>query len=810
MKYKDIMMFGLLATTGLISFSMAIADPVVSDVVAKQRYPWNGKVDITYTLMGDVTAGFAPDNQPVLQITATDNTTGETYVADASALSGDTGTAEGIHHVIWDLNAQGLELNSDDVTFAVAYAEPSLYCVIDLSAGANATSYPVSYLSDVPEGGWSDEYKTTKLVLRCIEPGDIPTRDARITKPFYCGVFEVTQKQWELVMGSNPSQYQGDMRPVERVSYNMIRGSSAGSQWPASSAVDGSSFMGKIREKTGIVGMDLPTDAQWEYACRAGTISAYNNGGDFESDLRSVGRYYQDRSDGKGGFTDAHTTVGSYLPNAWGLYDMHGNVWEWCLDWYGEFPTGNDAVGLSSGANRVGRCGSWYGRAQHNTSSQREGRSPSVTANDLGFRLANNMIGGLSPNLVLCSADSAAVVVDSRDESVVDSVVVAWDASWIGGDAGATVVIEDNGTIVTNTTGAGEFTHTLTGDGRHDLTYTTYICEVAQDEVYKTVVYKGKYIVHFDSNGGEGAMDDCEFVIDMPSALPQGAFTKDGYFLLGWALTPDGDATLLDGDTTADIVAENGETVTLYAVWHEGVGGGNGLSVKYYDISSSGYSTWTQSEAAMTNYFAAYTPTIVTNTLAFGGTLQSGFQQDVSRNFPEYSDLWGNQYSTNRYHGKYAYQSQNNFAMQYEGSIKVGVGGDYTFGAACDDQIVIYIDGKRICSTSEWTSPSKGNVTLESGYHRFSVATYENGGYQGMFVEWKKPGDTAFSPLPQAVLSDGNAHAYAVRFDANGGNGSMQKQVYAIDDDVMFPDDEFTRDGWTLVGRAVEPEGPAI
>ncbi len=792
----------------------------ISDLTAKQRRPWNGKVDITYTLTGNVTAGFPPDAEIVLSVTASNRVDGATYTAEGSALSGDMGMAEGAHHVVWDLNAQGLELNSDDVTFAVAYAEPSLYCVIDLSAGANATSYPVSYLSDVPNGDWSDEYKTTKLVLRRIEPGDIPTHDARITKPFYCGVFEVTQKQWELVMGSNPSQYQGDMRPVERVSYNMIRGSSAGSQWPASSEVDADSFMGRLRSKTGIVGFDLPTEAQWEYACRAGTTSKYNNGGDSESDLRVIGRYVGNRTDGKGGYS-YDTTVGSYLPNAWGLYDMHGNVWETCLDWNGDSPSGEDPVGAKSGHDRVVRGGAHGDGPASCTSAFCHTVTPSASNWGFGFRLWMN-VGGMGnvqfncevclDKEALCYADSAAVSIDSRYVPIVDSVVVAWDASWVGGDADATVVIEDNGVEIKRTTGAGEFTHTLTGDGRHELTYTTYIGDVAQDEVYKTVVYKGKYIVYFESNGGEGAMEDCEFGIDMPSALPQGAFTKDGYFLLGWSLTPDGEATLLDGDSTADIVASDGDTVTLYAVWHEGAGGGDGLSVKYYDISSSGYSTWTQSEAAMTNYFTAYTPTIVTNTSAFGDTLQSGFQQDgdTSWHFSEFPGLWHDQCSTNRYHGKYASYSQNYFAMLYEGSIRVDTDGEYVFGTSCDDQIVIYVDGNRICSTSEWTLPSKGTVTLESGHHRISVATYENGGSQGMFVEWKKPGDTAFSPLPQAVLSDGNAHAYAVRFDANGGNGSIPKRVYAIGDDVILPDGEFTRDGWTLVGWAVEPEGPAI
>ena len=265
-----------------------------------------------------------------------------------------------------------------------------LYCVIDLSAGPNATKYPVSYLSSEPNGGWKDEYKTTKLVLRRIEPGTFimgedqkdESHRVTLTKPFYIGVFEVTQKQYELVMGNNPSKCRGNMRPVDNVSYNMIRGAEQGVKSPSSSSVDKDSFLGCVRERTRIDTLDLPTEAQWEYACRSGTKSVYNNGGDTEDDLKQLAMY------GDAKCKKHHVKVGSYRANALGLYDMHGNVWEWCLDWSGSLSFGTDPIGPASGSTRVQRGGCWVDSAQNCRSSSRYNCRPSGRYARHGFRLA--------------------------------------------------------------------------------------------------------------------------------------------------------------------------------------------------------------------------------------------------------------------------------------------------------------------------------------------------------------------------------------------------------------------------------------
>jgi len=162
-----------------------------------------------------------------------------------------------------------------------------------------------------------------------------PQHEVIITKPFYMGVTEVTQAQYEAVMGMNPSKFKGPTNPVEMVSWE--------------EAVE---FCRKLSEKTGKT-LRLPTEAEWEYACRAGTKTRFS----FGDSASALGDYawYGSNSGNK-----THP-VGQKKPNAWGLYDMHGNVWEWCADWYGSYPSGSltDPQGPGSGSLRVVRGGSW-------------------------------------------------------------------------------------------------------------------------------------------------------------------------------------------------------------------------------------------------------------------------------------------------------------------------------------------------------------------------------------------------------------------------------------------------------------------
>ena len=183
--------------------------------------------------------------------------------------------------------------------------------------------------------------------------------EVTITKPYYMGKYEVTQEQWEAVMGFNPSQVKGAKLPVTDVSWE-----------------DCQEFIKKLNAKTKSE-YRLPTEAEWDYACRAGTTTAYS----FGNSLAKSDANFEPIS------TKA---VGSYNPNAFGLYDMHGNVWEWCEDGHAEYPTGavTDPKGPLTGNALVLRGGSFISHVSLSRSSYRSVYSPTNRFTDFGLRLA--------------------------------------------------------------------------------------------------------------------------------------------------------------------------------------------------------------------------------------------------------------------------------------------------------------------------------------------------------------------------------------------------------------------------------------
>jgi formylglycine-generating enzyme required for sulfatase activity len=174
---------------------------------------------------------------------------------------------------------------------------------------------------------------------------------------------QVTQLMWMSVMGNNPSNFQGVNLPVETVSWN-----------------DAQEFIQRLNAMNVAPAgfrFSLPTEAQWEYACRAGTMTAFSFGDTLTQQQAHFGR-------------NQTSEVGQYPANAWGLRDMHGNVWEWVQDWFGEYPSGavTDPTGASTGSYRVIRGGGWNNFAEYCRSAYRNRRDPSCRFSNIGFRLS--------------------------------------------------------------------------------------------------------------------------------------------------------------------------------------------------------------------------------------------------------------------------------------------------------------------------------------------------------------------------------------------------------------------------------------
>ena len=312
------------------------------------------------------------------------------------------------------------------------------YMVVDISSAAQPNTqkyYPaVEYLPGGILG--NDDYRTTKLVMRKVMAKDVEwtmgsttleternaaretTHQAKLESNYYIGVFPITQSQWGLIQTSRPEpsyfnnlSYRA-MRPVEQVCYNEIRNAAndtaanAAYNWP--NDPNPSSFLGLLHSRTGIA-FDLPSEAQWEFAARAGNgATKWGDGSGVQNqnpdgNLNLLGRY---RANGGGtspaGSSDATAgtaIVGTYKPNSWGIYDMHGNVWEWCLDWYqdnisslgGKVNIDPESAALtrtgSAGSNRPVRGGGCTSIASECRPAFRTGRDPSNRDMYRGFRV---------------------------------------------------------------------------------------------------------------------------------------------------------------------------------------------------------------------------------------------------------------------------------------------------------------------------------------------------------------------------------------------------------------------------------------
>ena len=287
---------------------------------------------------------------------------------------------------------------------------PPDYMAVHLTATETVRYY--ANAESVPFGVTNDMYKTDWLLMRKIPAANVtwrmgsPTSETgryekrekarlvTLTNDFYIGVYPCTQRQYELIRGDRPSKFNNNAyyatRPVQSLAYNTLRGESPTYDWPTTGhAVSPTGFLGLLRVHSGIQSFDFPGDAEWEFACRAGTGTAI-----YGSSLAAIARY------GKDAGSDADTTkgtaaVGSYEPNAFGLYDMIGNIFEYCRDWFAETTQDFDSLtgatassGNSTGNGcRIGRGGAYHRDASICRSAHRHPFSPGFGDPQCGFRV---------------------------------------------------------------------------------------------------------------------------------------------------------------------------------------------------------------------------------------------------------------------------------------------------------------------------------------------------------------------------------------------------------------------------------------
>ena len=363
-------LFSLLLTAAFVVPAFAddpLTTNVVSNITAAQRWPWNGKVDINYTLTSE-------DANPIFRVAFFGQVgSGEPFALDALEGDGACGVtfAAGVKRVTWDASVDKPNIESNNVKFGIIgldVTEAADYLVLDLN------NYTMSYNMAGPdlEHDTQKACKTLKIWFKRIKAGtfmmgsasDEPGREPKgyrehkhqvtITKPFYVGVFECTDAQYQKI---NAEVTSTNLYPKVQIKREALRGTSLGMTWPTYTdhRVGANSFFGRLRQKTGYgLKFDLPTEAQWEMAARDKGDGTYhgdyvwNDGSSFvktriidETDPENpIYETYTDWSDldRLGWYQDTRQVngfpheVGTKAPGINGLYDIHGNVWEYCLD----------------------------------------------------------------------------------------------------------------------------------------------------------------------------------------------------------------------------------------------------------------------------------------------------------------------------------------------------------------------------------------------------------------------------------------------------------------------------------------------
>ena len=457
----------------------------VTNVVARQRYPYSGKVDIDYYVQGNIRQNAQDAGYLVsLEVSAENVQTGARYVA--KELAGELSLSDGKHSIVWDMEKQGISFQSDQVVFSVSCkTQEALYCIVDLSSGAGTTSYPIVYTNEIPGGSWSDEYKTSKLVLRRIEAGrfgvyslgDIALPTNTLTRPYYIGVFELTYGQCCLIRSeTTPPLYLADLDAPPNIdwdsvcrkypmtiSYDQLRGANLGSHWPLTTDVDEGSIVAALRNRTGLM-FDLPTCSQWVCAYRAGTDTEFywGNAPRHSGSDELMNLYAWNWGNTRNGtsadlFGGVHG-VGLKLPNAWGLHDMTGNVWEWNLDYFAEdagymlltgsevrqYYCGVDPVGPVKECSDTGRRCMAGGAIQDPVDMPTAGEVAGWVSSEVGWTTGARLVVNLKSDQVgMVSSESMSeiVVLDTVNLTYAPAIsaeadganficVIGWESDW--------------------------------------------------------------------------------------------------------------------------------------------------------------------------------------------------------------------------------------------------------------------------------------------------------------------------------------------------------------------------------------------
>jgi formylglycine-generating enzyme required for sulfatase activity len=340
MKCKNVLLMTMCALAGTATAL------TVSDVSAHARYPWQSVIDVDFTVSDAKASDLFKVSISAKYANGTTNLYARTFVSEPIC-------ARGVNRVSWDVGADYPGLKVDDIQVAVTLAPINIdsldvYMVIDLSSGPESKRYPVSYTFTAPTlvptndlvACAADPNRTTKLWLKRVKESEFKFGGTDGNKngiftvrlsPYYIGVFELTQKQWALVMNAWPSKWANETyraaRPVETVNYEDVIGHN---NWPNSKEVAAESFVGRMRARTGLSTFNLPTEAQWECACRSGrsgSVPANEDNARYEKNNGDITDFMGDPNNGT-------AIVGSYNANPLGFYDFNGNVLEMCLDAY--------------------------------------------------------------------------------------------------------------------------------------------------------------------------------------------------------------------------------------------------------------------------------------------------------------------------------------------------------------------------------------------------------------------------------------------------------------------------------------------